>query len=87
MGQFMKQLQDLLKEGFPGSEPHLQQATPAPRIGGFLIWPEFEGVSQSERQSQVWNVLRNKLGVEDQQRITAILTLTPYEEQSILENE
>lgn len=87
MGQFIKQLQDLLEVNFPGSEPHLEQVTPAPRVGGLLIWSDFQGKSQRERQSQVWDVLRGNLDSADQQRITAILTLTPYEKQDILENE
>lgn len=83
---FPAHLTTLFEEHFPGSALHLDQAT-APRIGGFLVWDRFEGVSQRERQRKVWSVLRDNLPVEDQRRITAVLTLTPLEQEAILENE
>lgn len=87
MDEFRTRLKELLEKNFRGSDAHLEQASPAPRIGGFIEWDGFDGLSQRERQSRVWAVLRGNLPVEDQQRITAILTLTPLEQQAILENE
>ncbi len=87
MDPFLAHLDALLEKHFPGSEFQRDQAAPAPRIGGFLVWDRFEGTSQRERQRQVWSVLHGNLPVEDQQRVTAILTLTPLEQEAILENE
>lgn len=82
----MNRLRTILAQEFQGSEPELEIAAPAAKVGGFLIWSGFEGVEQIDRQTQLWDVLRSKLTRPEQLRITAILTLTPDERSVPSEN-
>jgi stress-induced morphogen len=57
------------------------------KVGGFLIWPGFEGYDQVERQRTVWEILRERLSPDEQRRVTAILTITPLEQEGMLGSE
>jgi acid stress-induced BolA-like protein IbaG/YrbA len=78
MEPFIERLRNLLQTEFAGSQDELE-SRPARKVGGFLIWDGFSGHEQIQRQQRVWNVLRQRLNPDDQQRITAILTVTPTE--------
>ena len=79
MEDFIQKLTALLLAQFPGAQLDIERATPGTKVGGFLIWPGFEGKEQIDRQTNVWDVLRGKLPREEQLRIAAILTMTPQE--------
>ena len=49
------------------------------KVSGFVVWKDFEGMDQVDRQGRVWDVLRAELSPDEQLRITAILTMTPAE--------
>lgn len=91
MDDLVSHLENALHHRFPGSSPALsliESGSPIySRVGGFLVWDGFDGVSQRERQRQIWDLLRSDFTTEQQVRVSAILTLTPLEEQVMLENE
>lgn len=67
---------------------HLGEVYPgAGRVGGYIVWPGFEDASQRERQSRVWNILRSELQPAELQQVSAVLTLSPNEEDAIMERE
>ena len=75
---FISKLRPFFDDVFPGVDVHLESLVPG-RIGGYLIWEGFDGVHFRERQKRIWKVLRQHLSVNEQERITAILALTPNE--------
>lgn len=79
MEKLMEKLRGLLEAEFPGAEVELEPASPADKLGGFLVWKDFEGMEQIDRQQRLAEVIRSNLSREDQLRITAILTVTPDE--------
>ena len=82
MADLIDRLRDLLSKAFPGAEVELEQARPAEKIGGSLIWSGFEGMEQIDRQQKLAQVIRDALPREDQISITLILTLI-REERSV----
>jgi hypothetical protein len=79
MEDLINRLRALLEAEFPNAVVELEQASPAEKVGGFLIWRGFEGMEQIERQQRLSDVIRSNLSRDDQIRITAILTVTPDE--------
>ncbi len=79
MEELIKRLRKLLEAQFPEAKAELEQAFPAEKVGGFLIWRGFDGMEQIDRQQRLSDVIRSELPREDQLRITAILTVTPDE--------
>ena len=79
MGNLKEKVATVLKESFEGAEPELEINESADKLGGFLIWEDFEGEPQIDRQKQVWTVLRSRLDREEQRKISAILTVSPAE--------
>ena len=77
MEKFIQKLTRLLRKHFPGGE--LDWGPRRDRLAGFLIWSGFVGREQIERQRAVRKVLMAELTPEEQQRVAAILTLTPDE--------
>jgi len=49
------------------------------RVGGFVISDSFDGMTQIDRQSMLWNRLGDILDREKRLRIVSLLTLTPAE--------
>ena len=100
MDDLMFVLDDKLRQHFAGARPALEWVPSAisdkkdallweepSRVGGFLIWDGFDGISQHERQHHVWKMMRAELTPELLKRVIAVLTLTPLEEQAMLEDE
>jgi len=67
----------LLRARFPGARLQLENVPPD-RVGGSLVWDEFGGVPQIDRQTQLRNVI-DSLPVGQQLRVSFILTLTKDE--------
>lgn len=74
MEPFIEKLRQVLRTEFAGSQDELEPRA-SRKVGGFLVWDGFSGLEQIERQHRVWNVLKSRLNLEDQRRITAVLTL------------
>ena len=83
VAELRERLRELLQNEFPGAELRWETDD---RLAGVIIWDGFRGVAQSARQRQVWKVLRNRLEIDDQARVLAILTVTPAE-QRVMERE
>ncbi len=79
MEALMQKINGVLKSAFPDATAELEQAAPADKVGGLLIWAGFEGMEHIKRQNRLWAVLKKGLTRQEQLRITAILTLTPEE--------
>jgi acid stress-induced BolA-like protein IbaG/YrbA len=48
-------------------------------IGGFISSPQFEGVSDLERQNKIWKALEDGLRKDDLIKISGIMAMTPQE--------
>lgn len=68
----------LVALGYKESEIQLENAGSG-KLGGVLITESFEGVSQEDRQQQLWDGLRGKLSPDELIQIVAIMTMTPNE--------
>ena len=79
MVKLIQRVTAALRQSFPNSRVELEQASPAQKVAGFLIWQGFEGQEQIKRQRQMWKILREHLTKQEQLQITAILTATPDE--------
>ena len=85
MEPLIQQIRQVLAGTFPGAEIDLEQAYPAEKVGGFVVWKGFLSSDHTERQRQIWKALRAGLSREDQLRITAIFAMTPDEMVSVRE--
>ena len=79
MEQFIKKVNAVLEETFPGIEVALVAKKGIVRIGGFVIWSGFAGKPHLERQAQLWGALRASLSQDEELKLGTILTLTPQE--------
>lgn len=78
MEEFIQRLTALLGAEFPGAEFEIEPAGPN-RAGGLMTWAGFAGMEQLARQRRVWGVIRQRLGPDEQRRVSMLLTLTPEE--------
>jgi acid stress-induced BolA-like protein IbaG/YrbA len=85
MEQQIERIRKVLKSKFPGATPELEQAKPLKKIGGFLIWPGFEGVEQIKRQRALSRALKEGLKPQELAQVTTILTITPGEAEAMRE--
>jgi len=77
-------IRSILKDHFPGIViDDLRRPRPGGGIGGVLVWDGFSSMEQVERQRRIWEVLRARLTVEEQQSLSLMITLTPDELRSI----
>ena len=81
-----EQLRVILEEEFPGSEVDVDPR-PGGKVGGFLIWKDFEQMEQIDRQHKIWEVLKKRLSPEQLLSITAIFALTPVEQEEMTEDQ
>jgi len=79
MVKLIAKLRELLAGEFGDAEIRLEQAAPAQKVAGFLVWSGFVGMEQLKRQDRLWGVLKKGLSKNEQLQITAILTVTPEE--------
>jgi len=80
----IKDLKRLLQERFDGARvTELGRRTRESRIGGTLVWPQFYGQSQLDRQRKLWSVLQEALSDDQLAEIGLIVTLTPYEAEAL----
>lgn len=69
----------LLSREFPASSPQLEPVRDNGRLWGVLVWDQFEGIDQINRQERLWSVLREHLSPDELHGVSAILTMTPNE--------
>jgi len=55
------------------------EKTPSGRVGGFIVSPTFEGMSQFDRQHLVWDYLDKVFGPDRLTNIVTLVTVTPDE--------
>ncbi|MBC8140378.1 MAG: hypothetical protein H7Y38_02925 [Armatimonadetes bacterium] len=84
METFIAHLTDQISNRFQNAQLSFD-TFPGGQVGGVMAWSGYDGVAHRERQRSLWNVLR-ELPVEEQRRISSVLTLTPHEQQGYLEN-
>jgi hypothetical protein len=77
MGNLITEIDRQLHQAFAGSEVHLEPV-PGERIGGYMAWQGFEGISHRERQHAIWAYLENNLP-DELDNVSAILAFTPGE--------
>lgn len=70
-------LEAILKSRFPGIQAMLERL-PDDRITGSVIWAGFSEMDDVERQSEIRNELRSKLGTEAHM-VGVLLAYTPDE--------
>ena len=83
----IEKLEKVFTATFEGAKFEAHEIPLSEKLGGFLIWEGFVGNSHRERQALLWKCLRTSLDVEDQQRISAIFTVTKMELASMRESE
>jgi acid stress-induced BolA-like protein IbaG/YrbA len=71
-------IQALLAAGYSHDEIQLEM-TPSGNIGGFVISRRFAGMTQLQRQDELWDQLRERITPETLRRIVSLLTMTPEE--------
>lgn len=79
MAELQGKVEQLLTENFAGAQTELETLPDLEKVSGFLIWPGFEGLDQLERQRRLWELLRRRLGRAEQRNVSALLTVTPDE--------
>ena len=81
----VRKLRKVLQETFPGAAVRdLGRPAGSRRIGGLLLWDDFEGLDQIDRQRKLWGLLRAQLTPEEQREVSLIITLTPREFEAIM---
>lgn len=83
MEALKRELEELMRERFPGSKIRWYEDSELSRPAGTLLWSGFDGVPQLERQRQVSAVLRDRLG-ERRHEVGIIFTLTPLEHEVVV---
>jgi hypothetical protein len=78
MDELKEEVRNILTKYLPGALVELQDI-PGGRLGGSIIWDDFSDQSQSERQRQLWNILRGHLNPAQQIQLTTFLTFTSQE--------
>jgi len=87
MEQLISDLTQVILGHFHNAELDLQLIPGSSgRVSGFLATDDFEGVSQRERQRILWDFLRKNVGIEEQQKVSSVLTLTTGEKEAFLED-
>jgi len=64
----------------------LKRAPGNGHIGGVLIWPQFRGRPQIDRQDELWQALRKELHPDELLQVGLLLTVTPEEFEAITED-
>lgn len=67
-----------LKDKFEGAEIESEYGGPS-RFVIHVIWEEFRGVSEEDRQDMVWGFLHDNFPYEKIKRVGFIMTWTPEE--------
>jgi hypothetical protein len=75
----------LVESKYAGSKVQFDHDPGYSKIIGTVVWDDFEGHSQSERQHDLWQVLRSGLDSDQIVRIGLLMTLTHAELDAILE--
>lgn len=79
METFLKKLDRLLREEFPGATTQLERWEPPQSAGGFVVWKGFMGMDPRDRVKRVYDSLRSHLQEEGLHRIGLIMPVTPIE--------
>jgi hypothetical protein len=79
MAKFMKKLDGVLKQLYPGAETDLESDSPSSQIGGFVIWRGFKGTDIEERTTQLYQSLQRELNAKELRKVSLIMPLTPRE--------
>jgi hypothetical protein len=83
MESLKEKVATLVKERFDEADTELEIIPKSKKLSGYVIWQGFVGESHRERQQQLWRVLREALKPEEQAQVSALLTLSPAEMQSL----
>jgi stress-induced morphogen len=73
-----------IKEAFPDSSLNLEESSGG-KLFGMIVSPQFAKMPDRSRQQMLWGVLQKRLTIDDQTQITAILTVTPEEDNLLSE--
>jgi acid stress-induced BolA-like protein IbaG/YrbA len=80
MAEIVERIRVAIEKGLPGAIiDDMAEVRAGGRVGGAVIWSEFRGIEQIERQEKLWAVLGEALSREEQLQISLIITLTPDE--------
>ena len=79
MEHLARTLTDVVRGAFPGAEFRVDPYPGFGKLHGSIVWEGFGGLSQLDRQHQVWDVLRPALTDEQRFATGFLLTVTPAE--------
>jgi len=83
MGSLKDKVESLVVENLPDASAELELVPQAEKLSGYVVWEGFYGKTQRERQKELWSVLRANLKPEEEWHLSAILTFTPAEINSL----
>lgn len=75
---FEEQVKKLIESFYIGADVNVDFSYGAEKLNGYMLWAEFDGLEMLDRQKNLYNYLRSRLGPEAQ-RISIIFTYTPDE--------
>jgi len=79
MANFMKKLDGLLKQLYPGAVTELESDSPTSQVGGYVIWQGFKGKDIEDRTTQLYESLQRVLNAKELKKVSLIMPLTPRE--------
>ncbi len=78
MEKLAEEIRILIEANFDGAHADITPVS-GYKVGGTVLWNEFDGQRQSERQQRLWTLLRNHLNAQQQMGVATLLTFTPQE--------
>ena len=76
--EIVRQLEQTIAQEFSGSEIFIDYDKRSGKASGIMLWEGFGSADQVDRQTQLWSVLRSRLGA-DSTKVSTIFTYTPKE--------
>ena len=83
MGVLKKKVESLVTANLPGATTAIEVIPQSGKLSGYIVWDGFKGKLQRERQRELWQILRRNLNPQEERSLSAILTLTQAEMQSL----
>ena len=75
---FKAEVTEKLAANFPGMEVDFEPIAGGKRLSGLLTWKGFEGLDFVDRQTKIWDFLKQAFDARSTQ-VSTIITLTPRE--------
>ncbi len=85
MEELKRKVELIIQQHFHGADVSLEEIPHTKRLSGHVLWEGFDGMTALERQRELRRTLRHDLEKEEELQLSVLLTLTPAELDSIME--